>query len=106
MTCQIQSYGSKYTTLIKDNKHLELKLIKVKGHSGIKGNEEADRVAKNDMERLTCITIKDSQQKDLKYDLYWDGNRVDRHIRKFTDNICEATLEAAWSFNHVNRTIF
>ncbi|CAB4484799.1 unnamed protein product [Rhizophagus irregularis] len=82
---------------IKYGKHLELKLIKVKGHSGIKGNEEADRVAKNDMERLTCITIKDSQQKDLKYDLYWDGNRVDRHIRKFTDNICEAALEAAWS---------
>ncbi|GBC13383.2 hypothetical protein GLOIN_2v1870151 [Rhizophagus irregularis DAOM 181602=DAOM 197198] len=92
---------------IKYGKHLELKLIKVKGHSGIKGNEEADRVAKNDMERLTCITIKDSQQKDLKYDLYWDGNRVDRHIRKFTDNICEAALEAACMvFNCVNRTIF
>ncbi|UZO20875.1 uncharacterized protein OCT59_013285 [Rhizophagus irregularis] len=58
------------------------------------------------MERLTCITIKDSQQKDLKYDLYWDGNRVDRHIRKFIDNICEAALEAAWSFNCVNKTIF
>uniref|UniRef100_U9T8X5 Uncharacterized protein n=1 Tax=Rhizophagus irregularis (strain DAOM 181602 / DAOM 197198 / MUCL 43194) TaxID=747089 RepID=U9T8X5_RHIID len=71
-----------------DSKHLELKLTKVKGHSGVKGNEEADRVAKNDTERLTCITINDSQQKDLKYNIYWDGKRVDRHIRKFIDNIC------------------
>ncbi|CAB5203018.1 unnamed protein product [Rhizophagus irregularis] len=70
-----------------DSKHLELKLTKIKGHSGIKDNEEADRVAKNDTERLTCITINDSQQKDLKYDIYWDGKRVDRHIRKFIDNI-------------------
>ncbi|PKY33207.1 hypothetical protein RhiirB3_394622, partial [Rhizophagus irregularis] len=70
-----------------DSKHLELKLTKVKGHSGVKGNEEADRVAKNDTERLTCITINDSQQMDLKYDVYWNGKRVDRHIRKFIDNI-------------------
>ncbi|GBC39984.2 ribonuclease H-like domain-containing protein [Rhizophagus irregularis DAOM 181602=DAOM 197198] len=89
-----------------DSKHLELKLTKVKGHSGVKGNEEADRVAKNDTERLTCITINDSQQMDLKYDVYWNGKRVDRHIRKFIDNICESTLEAAWSFNRAHRTTF
>ncbi|GBB95153.1 hypothetical protein RclHR1_02490008 [Rhizophagus clarus] len=54
-------------------------------HSGVKGNEEADKVAKNGTEKLTCITINDSQQKDLKYDLYWNGKRVDRNIRKFID---------------------
>ncbi|CAB5394772.1 unnamed protein product [Rhizophagus irregularis] len=43
---------------------------------------------------------------DLKYDVYWDGKRVDRHIRKFIDNICESTLEAAWSFNRAHRTTF
>ncbi|GES75296.1 ribonuclease H-like domain-containing protein [Rhizophagus clarus] len=59
--------------------------IKVKSHSGVKGNEEADKVAKNGTEKLTCITINDSQQKDLKYDLYWNGKRVDRNIRKFID---------------------
>ncbi|RGB22587.1 hypothetical protein C1646_775853 [Rhizophagus diaphanus] len=58
-------------------------------------NEEADRVVKNDMERLTCIRIKDSQQKDLKYDLYWDDKKVDRYIRKFINNICETVLKAA-----------
>ncbi|UZO26633.1 uncharacterized protein OCT59_018847 [Rhizophagus irregularis] len=56
-------------------------------------NEEADRVAKNDTNSLTCIKIKDSQQKDLIYDIYWDGIRVDRHIRKFIDNLCESTLK-------------
>ncbi|GES96927.1 uncharacterized protein LOC105667929 [Rhizophagus clarus] len=30
-----------------------------KGHSGIKGNERADKVAKKEGEKLTCITIKD-----------------------------------------------
>ncbi|GES89606.1 Down syndrome cell adhesion molecule-like protein Dscam2 [Rhizophagus clarus] len=104
--CKSNNYSivSSIINLI-DSKHLELKLIKVKGHSGVKGNEEADRVAKNDKEKLTCITINDSQQKDLKYDLYWDGKRVDRHIRKFIDNLCESALEAAWSLNRANRTI-
>ncbi|GET00200.1 ribonuclease H-like domain-containing protein [Rhizophagus clarus] len=42
-----------------DSKLLEIMLIKVKGYSEIKGNEEADRVAKNDIEKSTCIKIKD-----------------------------------------------
>ncbi|GES95240.1 hypothetical protein GLOIN_2v1485023 [Rhizophagus clarus] len=87
-------------------KQLEIKFIKVKGHSGIKGNEEADRVAKKEGEKLTCITIKDIQQKDLMYDIYWDSKRVDRHIRKFIDSICEATLDAVWSLNRTHRSIF
>ncbi|GET56608.1 reverse transcriptase family protein [Rhizophagus irregularis DAOM 181602=DAOM 197198] len=87
-----------------DSKRLEIKLVKVKGHSGVKGNEEADRVAKNDTNSLTCIKIKDSQQKDLIYDIYWDGIRVDRHIRKFIDNLCESTLDAAWSLNRTHRS--
>ncbi|CAB5092993.1 unnamed protein product [Rhizophagus irregularis] len=72
--CKSNNYSiiSSIINLI-DSKHLEIKLIKVKGHSGVKGNEEADRVAKNDTGKSTCITINDSQQKDLKYDLYWDA---------------------------------
>ncbi|GES96852.1 ribonuclease H-like domain-containing protein [Rhizophagus clarus] len=89
-----------------DSKYLKIKLVKVKGHSGVKGNEEADRVAKNNTEKLTCITINDSQQKDLKYDLYWDSKRVNRNIRKFIDNLCESALNAAWSLNHTHKTIF
>ncbi|GES79098.1 hypothetical protein GLOIN_2v1870151 [Rhizophagus clarus] len=41
--------------------------LAIKGHSGIKGNEEADRMAKNNTEKSTCIKIKDMQQKDLTY---------------------------------------
>ncbi|PKC02431.1 hypothetical protein RhiirA5_425253 [Rhizophagus irregularis] len=89
-----------------DSKRLEIKLVKVKSHSGVKGNEEADRVAKNDTKKVTCIKIKDSQQKDLIYDIYWDGKRVDRHIRKFIDNLCKSTLDAAWSLNHTYRSVF
>ncbi|CAB5350994.1 unnamed protein product [Rhizophagus irregularis] len=84
----------------------KIKLVKVKSHSGVKGNEEADRVAKNDTKKVTCIKIKDSQQKDLIYDIYWDGKRVDRHIRKFIDNLCKSTLDAAWSLNHTYRSVF
>ncbi|GES73633.1 hypothetical protein GLOIN_2v1870151 [Rhizophagus clarus] len=80
--------------------------LKVKDHLGIKDNEEADRVDKNSTEKLTCITINDSQQKNLKYDLYWDDKRVDRNIRKFIDNLCEFALDAAWSLNRIHRTIF
>uniref|UniRef100_U9THA3 RNase H type-1 domain-containing protein n=1 Tax=Rhizophagus irregularis (strain DAOM 181602 / DAOM 197198 / MUCL 43194) TaxID=747089 RepID=U9THA3_RHIID len=87
-------------------KQLEIKLVKVKGHSGVKGNEEADRVAKNDTKKPICINIKDSQQKDLIYNIYWDGKRVDRHIRKFIDNLCESTLDAAWSLNRTYRSVF
>ncbi|PKY22253.1 hypothetical protein RhiirB3_436132 [Rhizophagus irregularis] len=89
-----------------DSKRLKLKLVKVKGHLGVKGNEEADKVAKNDTKKVTCIKIKDSQQKDLIYDIYWDGKRVDRHIRKFIDNLCESTLDAAWSLNRTHKSVF
>ncbi|CAB4400376.1 unnamed protein product [Rhizophagus irregularis] len=89
-----------------DSKQLEIKLVKVKGHSEVKGNEEADRVAKNNTKKPTCINIKDSQQKDLIYDIYWNGKRVDRNIRKFIDKLCETTLDAAWSLNHIHRSVF
>ncbi|GBB84703.1 hypothetical protein RclHR1_11290007 [Rhizophagus clarus] len=45
--CKCNNYSiiSSIINLI-NSKQLEIKFIKVKGHSGIKGNEEADRVAK------------------------------------------------------------
>ncbi|GES83155.1 hypothetical protein GLOIN_2v1870151 [Rhizophagus clarus] len=79
-------------------------LIKVKGHSEIKDNEEADKMAKNNTEKSICIKIKDVQQKDLTYDIYWDGIRIDRHIRKFMDNLCEATLDADLTVQHQQQT--
>ncbi|PKC62153.1 ribonuclease H-like protein [Rhizophagus irregularis] len=103
--CNNYSIVSSIINLI-DSKQLEIKLVKVKGHSGVKGNEEADRVAKNDTKKPICINIKDSQQKDLIYNIYWDGKRVDRHIRKFIDNLCESTLDAAWSLNRTYRSVF
>ncbi|GES78328.1 hypothetical protein GLOIN_2v1870151 [Rhizophagus clarus] len=75
-------------------KLLEIILIKVKGHLEIKGNREVDRVVKNNTKKSTCIKIKDMQQKDLTYNIYWNGIRIDRHIRKFMDNLCKAILDA------------
>ncbi|CAB4487947.1 unnamed protein product [Rhizophagus irregularis] len=57
--CNNYSIVSSIINLI-DSKQLEIKLVKVKGHSGVKGNEEADRVAKNNTKKPTCINIKDS----------------------------------------------
>ncbi|GET64208.1 hypothetical protein GLOIN_2v1870151 [Rhizophagus irregularis DAOM 181602=DAOM 197198] len=48
----------------------KIKLVKVKGHSEVKGNEETDRMAKNNTKKPTCINVKNSQQKDLIYDIY------------------------------------
>ncbi|CAB4483140.1 unnamed protein product [Rhizophagus irregularis] len=103
--CNNYSIVSSIINLI-DSKQLEIKLVKVKGHSGVKGNEEADRVAKNNTKKPTCINIKDSQQKDLIYDIYWNGKRFDRNIRKFIDKLCETTLDAAWSLNRTHRSVF
>jgi hypothetical protein len=53
-----------------------------------------------------CIEIKDLQQKDLMYNIYWEGKRVNKHIRKFIDNMCESILDAAWSLNRTHKSIF
>uniref|UniRef100_U9SUL2 Uncharacterized protein n=1 Tax=Rhizophagus irregularis (strain DAOM 181602 / DAOM 197198 / MUCL 43194) TaxID=747089 RepID=U9SUL2_RHIID len=90
--CMLDLVDQDLSSILNLDKHLEVKLIKVKGHSGVKGNKKANRVAKNDTGKLTCITINDSQQKDLKFDLYLDGKR--------------SALEASWSFNRTYRTIF
>jgi hypothetical protein len=47
------------------------------------------------IQRLTCITINDLQQKNLTYNFYWDGIKVNRNIRKFLDNLCKSTIDAA-----------
>ncbi|CAB5089842.1 unnamed protein product [Rhizophagus irregularis] len=103
--CNNYSIVSSIINLI-DSKQLEIKLVKVKDHSGVKGNEEADRVAKDNTKKPTCINVKDSQQKDLIYNIYWNGKRVDRNIRKFIDKLCETTLDAAWSLNRTYRSVF
>ncbi|CAB4377225.1 unnamed protein product [Rhizophagus irregularis] len=69
--CKYNNYSivSSIINLI-DRKQLEIKLVKVKGHSGVKSNEETDRMAKNNTKKPTCINVKNSQQKDLIYDIY------------------------------------
>ncbi|RGB30343.1 hypothetical protein C1646_765482 [Rhizophagus diaphanus] len=75
-------------------KQLEIKLVKVKGHSEVKGNEEADRVAKNNTKKPTCINVKDLQQKDLIYDI---TGMAKESVFSDTTNIIEEELSNKWT---------
>ena len=66
------------------DKAIKLKLIKVKRHSGIKGNEKANRLvdeAKYKEHRLDYTSKKDSI---LAFSPIWNKHIIDMGLREFT----------------------
>ncbi|CAB5155623.1 hypothetical protein RhiirA5_502081 [Rhizophagus irregularis] len=81
--------------------HIRLKLINGKDKIQIWCKSNNYSIISN------IINLIDNKHlEDLKFDLYWDGKRVDKYIRKFIDNSCKSAIEASWSLNRTHRTVF
>ena len=89
-----------------DSKNIRLELIKIKGHSGILGNELVDLIAKKACNCEYKIMVNNPQLKNLIYRPTWNGFTIERELRKFTKQIAEAVEQANWSYNRNLRDIF
>ena len=52
------------------------------------------------------LDISEEQKVDIKYEIEWDNNRIDRPLRKFIDQLAETTNDISWTLNRKNRNIF
>jgi len=91
---------------IIDRKNLDISFRKVKGHSGDKGNDMADSLASRGNLEGINLDISEEQKVDIRYEIEWDNNRIDRPLRKFIDQIAETTNDIAWTLNRKNRDLF
>ena len=66
------------------HKDLEIQLVKVKAHSGIRGNELADTIAKRCyFSSLGIIDIIQNSLSNLRYYSSWNSLGIKSKIRKF-----------------------
>ena len=81
-------------------KKLEIQLIKVKAHSGIKGNELADTIAKGGcFSSLGTVDIDQNNLGNLRYCPSWNSLSIKSKIRKFVSKKNMLQQQALWSTN-------
>ena len=86
-------------------KNLKLILIKVKGHSGIKHNEQADKLAKKGVRSKYGIAATGSWANKISVYPYWNGHLIDRPLREFIDIVTTTVLDTEWALSSKIREI-
>jgi hypothetical protein len=78
-------------------KKLKLRLRKVKGHSKIPENEEADKLAKEGALGNRILAPKWPWNKGACTELKWKNIRVDDGTRSFITQLTEVSIDIEWS---------
>src|SRR6266542_1789563 len=84
-------------------KSLNFKLEKVKGHSGVEGNDKADRLAKEAAGQvkegtLGIVTLVDSEVGyGIDFNVTWNKVVIDSDLRKFNRLVCNGIADSQWS---------
>ncbi len=77
-------------------KDLNLVLHKVKGHSGNKWNDQADRLAKEGKEKSACLNIPEIASSNLQAVPKWKNQVIESPLRSFINIITATAYETEW----------
>lgn len=87
-------------------RHIDLKLYKVKGHSGSHWNDRANILVKEavdlallDDDRITNTLFLFNNNVFINIVLLWNSIGINRNIREFCNRITNALEESQWSCN-------
>jgi exonuclease III/ribonuclease HI len=78
-------------------KKLELRLHKVKSHSGNKANDIADRLAKEGTNVSSILSIPETAYDGLTYAPKWKSQSIDSSLRTFVNVVTESVYETEWA---------
>ena len=78
-------------------KDLNLILHKVKGHSGNKWNDQADRLAKEGINKSACLNVPEVIDSNLLVVPRWRGLTIESPLRSFINIVSATTYETEWA---------
>ncbi len=70
---------------------------KVKGHSGNKWNDQADRLAKEGINKSACLNVPEVIDSNLLVVPRWRGLTIESPLRSFINIVSATTYETEWA---------
>ena len=80
-------------------KFLSVDYVKVKGHSGLEGNDLADNLANTGRTRGQIFDSNISIFPEATYSPFWNGYSIETPIRKFIKDLNQTAHQAEWLIN-------